>query len=62
MLPGFCDRVKSELSQLLADPNLRVVPGPNPTGTAERGRPALSKRDTRESLFGGVLKKELESK
>ncbi|KAK7235746.1 dihydrolipoyl dehydrogenase [Aureococcus anophagefferens] len=37
MLPGFCDRMKAELSAILPEGHLRVVPGPNPTGTAERG-------------------------
>ncbi|KAH8070093.1 hypothetical protein JL721_5316 [Aureococcus anophagefferens] len=35
MLPGFCDRMKAELSAILPEGH-RVVPGPNPTGTAAR--------------------------
>ena len=38
MLPGFCSRVKDDLVNAYPEESIRVVPGPNPTGTScERG-------------------------
>lgn len=37
MLPGFCNRMKDEVVKAFPDDTIRVVPGPNPTGTTERG-------------------------
>ncbi|KAJ1459641.1 actin family [Pelagophyceae sp. CCMP2097] len=43
MLPGLCDRLQAELADALPPGPLRVVPGPHPTGAAERGYNAQRK-------------------
>lgn len=52
MLPGFCSRIKEELVKAYPAESVRVVPGPNPCGTAERGYNSQRKH---ASWIGGSM-------
>lgn len=58
MLPGFCSRIKEELVKAYPSEKVRVVPGPNPCGTAERGYNSQRKH---ASWIGGSMFASLET-